>query len=700
MFSKDKINPIIQEEISECGLACLTMILNYFGKSYSLHYLKNIYGSSLEGFNLYEIANIAKKEKLIPMPFEIDEEEFLNLKLPCIAHFKDNHFVVITKIDKKNVTFIDPLEGKNKTTHPEFFKTFSFIVCEFEKEENFKKEKGDYEEVKKSNSIISYVNNIQGFWKNIFNIFLISLSLEFFILIIPFFYKIIVDNIIHEQQHDFLIPLGFGFLFIIIFKSLSEWFRDTMTSFLAQNIQTYLKYNIINKILKLPSSYFKKRYSDNVLSKLQSLDEIRNKLSSGVIYFLMDTITVIFTAGFMIYLNPILFSIVFSFLILIFIIKYFTLSILKKNTKNNIEAQQNENNFINENIKKIETTKSHGQEDYVFKKWYSLYINTIRRNDNLIKNKITMRNITDLLINLQRLIVIWVGAAYVLSGEMTIGVLILFFTYQIIFSSQGLSLLKNFLEFKLLSIHFDKISDIILQKEEENLTSKQYQNFDLEGKIELKNVFFKYENKEDYLFKNLNLTIEKGESIVFTGESGCGKTTLLKIIAGLLPIEKGEILFDGVNIRDIGLDNFRKNISVILQQEQQLYNGTIVDNITHFSENYNVNKIIECSKKSCIHNDIENLKMNYDTIINDFNNVLSGGQIQRILIARALYREPKILFIDEGMSALNTEIEKNVVNNLKEENMTRISIAHREESKELADRIIDVQKLIKGTDNV
>jgi ATP-binding cassette subfamily B protein RaxB len=157
IFKNNKIKPIIQEEIADCGLACLTMILNSFGKEYSIHYLKNIYASTTEGFNLYDIANIAKKEKLIPLPFNIDQEEFQDLKLPCIAHLEENHFVVIENINKKNVTYLDPQEGEITLKHTDFFKRFSFVVCEFEKEDSFKKDEGDSKEIKKINSIFNYV---------------------------------------------------------------------------------------------------------------------------------------------------------------------------------------------------------------------------------------------------------------------------------------------------------------------------------------------------------------------------------------------------------------------------------------------------------------------------------------------------------------------------------------------------------------
>jgi ATP-binding cassette subfamily B protein RaxB len=690
---QNKITPILQDEISECGLACVTMILNYYGKRYSLNYMRDKYYSNINGFNFVDILNISKKEELIPLPFNIDEEDFKNLNTPCIAHLKENHFVIINKISKNKVEIIDPLEGKIEYKINEFFKKFSFNVCEFEKEDCFKKSNGDIEEVKESKNIFNFVKNVEGFWSNIFRILLLSFSIEVFILIIPFFYKLIIDNVIMENNQNILLPLGISFLFIVTFKSLSEWFRKNMVLFLSSHLEKNIKYGLMYKLLKLPVTYFQKRGLNNVITKINSFEGIKNNLSKGIIYSIMESFTVIVTGTFMLYLSPILFSIVFSFMILIFILRYSNLYKLKKIFKRKMDSTTEEESFIIEAIKQIEITKGHSEEDFVFKKWYSHYVKSSNNNSIFEKTKINFNTLEELFINFQRIIVIWLGAAYIINSEMSIGVLIIFFSYQIIFSQQSLNLISNLIEFKLLNFHFDKINDIKKQKDEKYRISSNNKNIDFNGDIELKNVYFKYEENEDYILKNISLIIKKGESIVITGDSGVGKSTLLKIIAGLIPINKGELLINGINIKHIGLERYRKKIGIVLQNNNYLSSGSIVDNITNFKDDYDVEKVIDVTKKACIHADIEILNMNYDTNIGDISNSLSGGQIQRILLAKALYREPNILFIDEGTSSLDISLEKEIIENLKKEKMTKITVAHREESKKMADRIINLNEL-------
>jgi len=689
---KNKINPILQDEVSECGLACLTMILNYYGKTYSLNYMRDKYYSNVNGLNFLDISNIAKKENLIPLPFSIESEDFKDLTTPCIAHLKENHFVVITKISKNKVHIIDPLEGNVEFSISNFFKIFSFNVFEFEKEDNFKKNNGDLKVIKEKNNIINFVKNIDGFWANMLRILLLSLSLEFFILIIPFFYKLIVDNVIADNNKDVLLPLGISFLFIVTFKSLAEWFRKTMVLFLSNSLEKNIKYGLIYKLLKLPITYFHKRGVSNILSKINAFEEIKNNLSKGIIYSFMDAFTVTVTGIFMLYLSPVLFSIVLSFMVLIFILRYLNLYRLKKIFKQKIDSTMEEENYIIDSLKQIEITKGHSEEDFIFKKWYSFYVKSSNNNSIFEKTKINFNTLEDLFINFQRIIVVWLGAAYVLNNDMSIGLFIVFFSYQVIFSQQSLNLISNLIEFKLLNLHFDKINDIKGQKDEKYRIGHS-KNIDFNGDIELRNIYFKYEENEDYIFKNLSLVIKKGESIVITGDSGVGKSTLLKIIAGLIPINKGDILINGINIKDIGLQEFRKKIGIVLQNKNYLSTGSIVDNITNFKTDYEVEKVISVSKKACIHKDIETLNMNYDTNIGDISNSLSGGQIQRILLAKALYRDPFILFIDEGTSSLDIDLEKNIIQNLKNEKMTKITVAHREESKKMADRIIDLNTL-------
>lgn len=693
-----KMKIIYQSESAECALTCLTMILNYHEKNYSLRELRDKYYTSQEGMSFFEITNIAKQEDLIPMAYHVEAEDLDEINTPCIAHWKGEHFVVIKKITKNHVEILNPnpASGELKLTKKDFLKAFSNKVCEFKKGENFTKIKNETEEENKS--FFKFIKNIEGLPKSILRIFTMALFVEMFLMVIPLFNKIAVDQIIMEGDHNILFSIGLGFTFVVLFQIIAEWFRNNMIMKLSVDLQMTFKYNLFYKLLNLPLEYYMKRGTSNILSRFSSLEDIRDKISNGIIEGIISGIAILVTGFLMFYLSNILFFIVSSFILINFLIRFSAIGKIRDLTKQIINTQAAEEGILIETLKTVESTKGHGEEEKIFKKWYLLHINFMTKFIDFSKFNINLNIVEKFMSNIEKIIIVWVGTALVIEEKISMGVLFAFISYQLIFSEQVKMLIKNIFEFKLLGLHFDRINDIKLTKEEEykfGKISPDYFNENIKGEIEIKNLYFKYAGKEEYLFENLNLKIKAGESVVFTGESGCGKTTLMKIIAGLIQPEKGDIIIDGMNIKDIGLDNYRKKIGLLLQNENQLYSGTIEDNITLFDEKFLLEDVQEATKKACIHEDIINLKMRYKTILGDLGNMFSGGQEQRLILARTLYRKPKILFIDEGTSALDLDLEKRIIENLKKEKMTRISIAHREESKKLADRIIDVTELIK-----
>lgn len=690
IFGGKQIKEVYQSEIADCGLACITMILNYYGKSYNLEDLKRKYSSSISGSSLNDIIKVAKNEDLIALPYEIEEEDIEDIKTPCIAHWNNNHFVVISEIKDSKVTIFDPANGKLKYSMSDFIDNFSFVICELSANEDFSSVSVKN---KNNNSLINVINNVNNSWKDIFNILLMSISLEIFIIMLPIFNKVVIDNIVIENNKNLLLPIGIGFLFIVFFKSLAEWFKKNMLLYLTANIQINLKYNIFNKLLKLPLNFYKKRGVADILSKFESLEEIKKTISKGIIESSIDTFTIIITSSVMLYLSPIMFSVVFLFLLVILLIKFLYIQKIRFKTNKLINAQVNEDNFLVESLKTIETTRGHNQEDFVFKKWYALYIDYIKSNTSLTKLNITIDSIEDFFINMQRIVIIWIGTAFIISGEITIGGLFAFVSYQIIFTQQLSNLITNLFNFRLLNIHFEKINEIKYANEEESRTgniSNDIFNQKIKGKIELKNVYFKYEGTSEYLFKNLNLVVEAGEHITINGKSGSGKSTLVKIIAGLLPIEKGQVLIDGMNIKDVGLEKYREQIGIVLQNEEQIYNGTVFDNINLFQELMEYERLYKSTKKAEIHEEIESMKMGYQTILGEIGNNFSGGQIQRLLLSRAFYKNPKILLLDEATNALDKELEMKIFKNLKDDKMTKISISHREENQDIYDKMINL----------
>ncbi len=307
-----KIKEVYQSELAECGLASLTMILQYYGKEYSLQKMRDKYLTSLEGVNLEDIINISEKEGLNALPFNVDIEDIYEIKTPCIAHWDDNHFLVIEKIKKNKVTIIDPANGRKEIDLKEFSKHFTGYICEFEKSLNFNTKDNDNDDIleNKKIGIKEFIYNLDGLKNNIFNIFLISICVEFFIMFMPLFNKIVVDYVIVEKNKDVLFGLGIGFIFLALFKITSEFFRNYMILFLTTNLQSLFKYHLINKLLKIDLSFIQKRGYGGILSKFDSLEEIRTTLANGLIENLVSGLSIIITGSLMFYLSPFLFSVV------------------------------------------------------------------------------------------------------------------------------------------------------------------------------------------------------------------------------------------------------------------------------------------------------------------------------------------------------------------------------------------------------
>ncbi|MCP4977323.1 MAG: ATP-binding cassette domain-containing protein, partial [Maribacter sp.] len=265
-----------------------------------------------------------------------------------------------------------------------------------------------------------------------------------------------------------------------------------------------------------------------------------------------------------------------------------------------------------------------------------------------------------------------------------------FMAYKQQFTGKAASLIDKFIQFKMLSLHLTRIGDIALTPTESDaseMVADVLTKQEIKGEISLNRLSFRYSATEPFIFENVSLTIKSGQSMAIIGPSGCGKTTLMKVMLGLLKAETGHILVDGLDIIKMGNQNYRNQIAAVMQDDQ-LLSGSIADNISFFDPEFEQEKIEDCAKMAAIHSDIMVMPMAYNSLIGDMGTTLSGGQKQRVILARALYKIPKILFLDEATSHLDTELESHVNNSIKYLKMTRIIIAHRQETIKSADRVL------------
>jgi ATP-binding cassette, subfamily B, bacterial CvaB/MchF/RaxB len=323
--------------------------------------------------------------------------------------------------------------------------------------------------------------------------------------------------------------------------------------------------------------------------------------------------------------------------------------------------------------------------------WLNRYAEVVRADAQLDYLRASFRTLNDLIFGLENVLIIYLAAHDVLDKRMTVGMLFAFMSYKAQFVGKASTLVEKVIEFKMLDLHLDRLADIADADREPLGASRAALPAPLRGEIEARDLSFRYAEGEPFVFENLSFKIAAGEYVAITGPSGCGKTTLLKILLGLMPPTTGEVLVDGKPLAVIGLENFRDCIGVVMQDDS-LLSGTIADNISFFDETPDHERIARCAAFAAIHEDIAAMPMGYNSLIGDMGASLSGGQRQRILLARALYRAPRMLFMDEGTSNLDLETEAQVSAAVQDLGLTRIVIAHRPETISTASRCIVLQK--------
>ncbi len=680
-----KLKLILQTEAAECGLACIAMVANYFEYKIDLNTLRREYPISLKGASLQSLINTADRLQLASRPLRLDMEDLPKLKLPCILHWDMNHFVVLKKVTKHNITILDPGLGERIYRLSEVSRHFSGVALELTPTKNFKKKKAE-----KKLKLSELWDRITGLKRSLIQVFILSLLLQAFAIAAPFYMQLTVDDVIVSHDLDLMLILAIGFLLLILIQVAVTALRSFVIMLMGTQMNIQIANNLFRHLIRLPLDWFEKRHIGDVVSRFGSLDQVKELLTTGVIEAIVDGIMVIGTLVMMFIYSPTLAWVVIITVILYSIIRVILYKPLRRLSEENIVANAKEDSNFMETVRATQTIKIFGKETQRQTVWQNLYADTMNSGIRLGKLNIGYSAINGLLFGIENVVVIYLAATNVIDGIISVGMLYAFMAYKQQFTGKAASLIEKFIQFKMLSLHLTRIGDIALTPTESDASevvggvlAKQV----IKGEISLKRLSFRYSATEPFIFENVSLTIKPGQSIAIIGPSGCGKTTLMKVMLGLLKAETGHILVDDLDIIKMGNQNYRNQIAAVMQDDQ-LLSGSIADNISFFDPEFEQEKIEACAKMAAIHSDIMVMPMAYNSLIGDMGTTLSGGQKQRVILARALYKSPKILFLDEATSHLDTELESHVNSSIKYLKMTRIIIAHRQETIKSADRVL------------
>lgn len=584
---------------------------------------------------------------------------------------------------KKYVIIHDPATGIRKYTFEELSNSFTGIALEIEKMPNFQPLAS-----KNTLSLFDLVKGTLGLNKYLLFLLGLSLSIEVLSLLNPLFMQYVTDSVITSQSKNNLYTLACAFIGLVIIQVYIEYIRGNMVIYLTNNLTEQFSSNLVNHLLMLPLSYFENRQKGDIQSKFLSIDQIQKKISTDFINAVLDGIMIIINVIVMLIYSRLLTGLVCISLLIYFFLRQASYHFLKKQTESSIVQHANANSIFLETLQGILPIKLFLKEKTRFRKWRNSYIKSINSDIKISRINVLYNTTNQLLFNLEHILVICIGATLVLANQFSAGMLIAYLSYRLLLVNKTTSFIQHVFDYKLISIQLRRLSDILFHQPEFINTMVKTHSL-IEGALTIKNLSFNYQANQPYILDNINLHIKAGEKIAIIGPSGCGKSTFLKLLMGLLTPASGDIYLDDILISDFGLKNYRELTAAVMQNDT-LLSGSILENIVFFEENIPMDEVYQVAKLACIHDTIMQLPMGYETLVGEMGASLSGGQKQRILLARALYKKPKLLFLDEATSHLDSNTEKQINLSLKSLTITQIIIAHRQETIQMADRIIDL----------
>jgi ATP-binding cassette subfamily B protein RaxB len=676
---------ITQAEAAECGLACLAMVAGYHGFETDLAALRRRVPISAKGMTLHTVLISAQRLGLTGRGLRLEPEALHQLRLPAILHWDMNHFVVLKSVRGTRVTIHDPARGVRAITLVELGSHFTGVALELTPTTNFCKCK-DTRRLRLSD----LVGRVDGAGRVVAMALVLSLMLQAFILASPFYMQLAVDEAVLAGDGGLLAALAIGFLMLTVIKLAADFIRGRVLLALSQVIGFQAVVNLFHHLVRLPVEWFARRHIGDLVSRFGATRPITELLSQGLVAAIVDGLMAVLTLAMILLYSPTLAAIVLAALLLHVGVRLAGYRMLRAREEEVIEAEAREQTTFIETARAMQTIRLFGREAEREALWQGRQADVSNREAALGRAREGFRGAKELVTGVETILVVYVGATLAIAGDLSIGMLFAFMAYRQQFIEKTAALVDTAVRFRLLELHLQRIADIAHAEREpglnaaggDPLVARQFN-----GCIALRGVTFRHAEAEPEVLSGVDLTVAPGEFLAVTGPSGGGKTTLLKIMLGLLRPQSGQVLLDGRPLDAAGMAAFRAGAGVVMQDDMLLA-GSIAENITFFDPRPELEWMRECAMLAGVDNEVMAMPMTYGTLVGDLGMALSGGQRQRLLLARALYRRPRILLMDEGTSHLDLAKEREVNAALAALDITRIVIAHRPETIAAADRVV------------
>ena len=674
-----------QAEEMDCGAACLAMVTKHHGINMTLGKLREMANVTREGATLESLARVGETLGFATRGVRCTFDALLGFDMPFIAHWQGYHFVVVYGISKNHVWVADPGPGFKKYTREEFETGWTGNCMTFTASDQL----AQVGEVR--SPWLRFIGYVAPYKEILGHLFLATFMIQILGVAPPVIIQNILDQVIVHANVSLLNVLIMGLVITMVFTQVTSVLRSYLSTFMVRNLDFQMMSGFLKHAMSLPLSFFAKRKTGDVFARFQENQTIRAFLTNSTISTVLNLLMVfIYVTVLMLY------SVTMTMLLLGMVIPILVLTVavtpkIKAFARESFTASTAAESTLMEIIGGAETVKGMGLERSMRIKWENEYATALDVQYRAARFNILVGLGSQVLNSAITVAVLWLGASLVMAQELSIGQLIAFNALMGSVLSPLLGLVGLWNQVHQAGVAMERLGDILEMEPEQrpDEAASRVVLPNLQSNIELKDVYFRYGGDETpYILEKVNMTIESGQLIAIVGQSGSGKTTLAKLLVGFYEPNEGQITVDGYDMSVIDKETFRAQVGYVMQSNL-LFSGSVADNIAAGDESPDRDRIVEVAKLGDAHGFIEGLPLGYEQTIGERGMGLSGGQMQRLCIARALYRDPKLVIFDEATSALDTQSEANILSNMQDilVGRTAVVIAHRLSTIMNADRI-------------
>ena len=652
---------LMQTEPAECGLMCIAMVAGYYGETPEVAYLRREHRISMKGTSFEQLMRLAGVLKLSSRALRVDVTALKEIAKPCVLHWDQQHFVVLVKTSTRRVVINDPAHGQSVISWRKLAEHFSGAVLELSPTHEFTEPRNAPPAKLK---LWELTGRVVGLKKSLWQLFALGLSIETVVLVTPFFMQWVTDHALVTGDRELLFALVWCFAALMVIRNLLEGVRAWAVAVLSTWFNVQWTANIFSHLLRLPVLYYQRRHMGDIVSRFGVIAHIQSTMTVNFIAAIVDGMMAVGTLGVMA-----LYSLPLTGIVFLVTLVYAVFRIACYQTQRRLGSEAmvhgaNQESVFMETVRAMPTIRAQAHEPVRLAHWMNMVVNT--KNSQLQQQRYTIsfQTAQGLLTGLSNVAVVGFAALAIIEGRFSVGMMLAFTAYASQFSSRSLGLIDRLFDLRLLELHASRLVDIVHQKPEQDPALALLPAVDLSHAVlELRDFRFRYGNADPFVLNSVNLMVEKNQLVVIQGAPGCGKSTLIQALLGFFPIAAGDTCLGGLTTRQMGLHNYRSHLGAVLADDKLLA-GTVAENICMFSPNPDLDKIEECARRVEIFDEINKLPMRFFTIVGDLGGALSSGQRQRLCLARALYREPTFLILDEPLSQISTTRRDTILANL------------------------------------